>query len=166
MRGSVLQKSEVVEARKRKKRGAHAALCGALVLVCVTVFAISPAFADAASQYADQLGTLRAELVKLTEQDTAGLAQEDIARISGWLDEAEKELAERDAESASFLLKRSEYGLDLVRALTVASQIESKATEQEKAFSQVDEQIAALKTEAEALQAQKAQLTQQLNQLR
>lgn len=162
MKGSVLQKSVM----DNKRGGARAKFCGALVLLCSVGFAISPAFADAASQYAEQLGVLRAELVKLTEQDAAGLAQEDIGRISGWLDEAEKELAERDSESASFLLKRSEYGVDLVRALTVASQIEAKAAEQEKAFSQVDEQIAALKVEAEALEAQKAQLTQQLNQLR
>lgn len=164
MKGSVLEKSELVVEKKRR-HGVRAVFCGVLVLCCMS-FAMSPAFADAASQYAEQLGTLRAELVKLTEQDEAGLAQEDIGRISGWLDEAEKELNDRDTETASFLLKRSEYGVDLVRALTVASQIEAKAAEQEKAFSQVDDQIAALKTEAEALEAQKAQLTQQLNQLR
>ena len=151
--------------RAVRGRGTRAVLCASLVMCCA-MLATSPAFADAASQYAEQLGKLRADLVALTEQDAAGLAQEDIGRISGWLDQAEKELNERDAESASFLLKRSEYGVDLVRALTVASQIEAKADEQEKAFSQVDEQIATLKTETEALEAQKAQLTQQLNQLR
>lgn len=123
-----------------------------------------PALASADG--ASTLQTLRAELAAQSEQDAAGLAQDDIAQVTTWLAEADRHLEEGDSDEASYKLKRAEYGINLVRALTVASQVEAKAIEQETAFEQSDEQVATLKAEVEALQARKSELTQQLNQVR
>ncbi len=133
-----------------------------LGILCVGV----PGFAGAADRYKTQLEALRGELVTQSEQDAAGLAQSDIEQITTWLEQADAHLKAGDTDDAGYKLKRAEYGIDLVRALTVASQIEAKAVEQETAFGQSDDQVAALKAEVEALQAKKAELTQQLNQLR
>lgn len=143
----------------------HHRTFGAVALVGVLLLG-TPGFADAVDRYKGKLDELRAELVTQSEQDAAGLAQDDIAQITTWLSQAEKHLNEGDSDEASYKLKRAEYGIDLVRALTVASQIEAKAAEQEQAFGQSDEQVATLKAEVEALQAKKSELTQQLNQVR
>ncbi len=137
-----------------------------VALVSGSLLIASTGFADAVARYSEQLGLLRTELATQTDADAAGIAQDDIAKVTSWLEEAETKLAERDTEAASYLLKRSEYGLDLIRNLTVVSQIEAKAEAQEKSFAQADEQVATLKAEVEALNAKKADLQQQLNQLR
>ena len=110
-----------------------------------------------------KLAELRGALKTLSARDEASIAQDDVARIAGWLDEAKALLDSNDDEEAAYLLKRSEYGLALVAELVKVSQIEARASSQEQAAGQTDAQIEALKAEVEALQAKKSELTQQLN---
>lgn len=136
------------------------------VAVAVVCASASPAFADAAARYRKQLETFRAEVTQQAEADEAGLASDELTLLADWLDQAETFLKQGDTDAAGYQLKRVEYGLDLVRALVAASQIEAKAKEQEAAHAQASEQVAKLKNEVDELVAKKAELQKQLQSLR
>lgn len=139
-------------------------LAGCIALTLIS--ASSLAIADASARQREQLAALRASLVTHAEQDDAKLASDDIQLVSSWLDQADELLAKREGDQASYRLKRAEYGVELVGAIVIASQIEAKANDQEAAFVRSDEQIAALKQEVEQLQQKRAALNSELNTLR
>ena len=142
-----------------------------LVVACMLVasalaLGAGPAFAGAADRYREQIQTFRAQLAEQAEADEAGLAAQDINKLADWLDEAESLLEQGETDEAGYRLKRVEYGLELVRALTAASQIQAQAENQELAATEARAQVTELEQQVTELKARKAELEQQLRQLR
>lgn len=137
------------------------ALASGLVLSLLA----TPLMANPKVRYQASIDELRALLEEQEKADSKKLAQEDLQDVHDWLDNAEKLLASGDYTRVNRLLKRSEYGLDLVTAVVGAAQVLVRAETQESGFGKAQEQIKTMRVEITKLQTEKQELQRQLQGL-
>ena len=118
--------------------------------------------AQSRARYQETIDSLRLMLDEQAKLDLKNLAEADREDAFLWLDDAERLLSKGDLDGASRLIKRAEYGVELVTAATAASQIQGRAEAQEADYFTAQEQIEALKKEVAELQEQSKALAQEL----
>lgn len=133
--------------------------------VCLMLLLATPLMANPKVRYQASIDEFRALLEEQESADTRKLAAEDLQDVHDWLDNAEKLLATGDYTRVNQLLKRVEYGLDLVTAVVGAAQMLVQAETQESGFGKAQEQIKNMRVEITKLQAEKQELQRQLQGL-
>lgn len=134
------------------------------VLLTLTLFVV-PSWANPKVRYQESIDQFRAMLEEQESADTKKLAAEDLQDVHSWLDTSEKLLANGDYTRVHQMLKRVEYGLDLVTAVVGAAKMLVHAETQESGYGKAKEQIGTMRTEIQKLQAEKAELQRQLQAL-
>jgi hypothetical protein len=133
------------------------------LIIAFTLLIAAPGAAQ--DRYGQQITAFRAVLAEQADLDKGALAADERALMEQWLSEAEAMLAKGDRAGASRRLKRVEDGMELVRALVVASQLAGDADKQEQSAKAAAEQVESMKKEVEALTAKRQELQTQLRQL-
>lgn len=130
------------------------------MVILVVFFALLPSLgmADARKRYKQQIDQFRVMLEQTAKLDSQKLTEDDRTDVLKWLEESEVLLAKGDMDAVNMRLKRVEYAMELVQQLTVVSQIQGKALEQEKGHASASEEIEKMKKEIEKLQKQKQKL--------
>ncbi|RDV39116.1 hypothetical protein DV096_00660 [Bradymonadaceae bacterium TMQ3] len=134
------------------------------VLAAVTLVA-QLGFANSPERSRQQIGEFRAQLEELESSDRKEVASRDVEMIEGWLQEAEVLLANGQQEAVTMRMRRVEYGLDMVRALVQAGNIDASAESQEERYHQARAEIEELQSEISALERRKAELQEELNRV-
>jgi phage shock protein A len=139
-----------------------------LTAAFLTLALVLGASSEGAAQdrYVQQISAFRAVLAEQADLDKGQLAADERALMEQWLQEAEALLKKGDRTGAARRLKRVEDGMELVRALVVASQMAGDADTQEQSAKAAAEQVESMKKEIEALVAKRQELQSQLQQLR
>ncbi len=141
--------------------------CLTLLTVCsLTLGGVGVSQAQSRARYQETIDSLRVMLDEQAKLDIKNLAERDREDVFLWLDDAERLLAKGDLDAASKLIKRSEYGVELVTATAAASQIQSRAEGQEADFFTAQEQIEKLKAEVVKLQEQAKALATELKAIK
>jgi hypothetical protein len=139
----------------------------ALLATCSLTFgAVGDSSAQSRARYQETIDSLRVMLDEQAKLDLKELAAADREDVFLWLDDAERLLSKGDLDGASQLIKRAEYGVELVTATTAASQIQGRAEAQEADFFTAQEQIEALKKEVAELQKKREALAQELTTIK
>lgn len=143
-------------------------LATSFTAACLALALVLGASSEGAAQdrYAQQISAFRAVLAEQADLDKGQLAADERALMEQWLQEAEALLQQGDRAGAARRLKRVEDGVELVRALVVASQMAGDADTQEQSAKVAAEQVESMKKEIEALVAKRQELQSQLQQLR
>src|SRR5690554_3495466 len=115
-------------------------------------------FANNAERSRQQIGEFRAQLEELETTDRKAVASRDIEMVEGWLQESEVLLANGQQEAVSMRIRRVEYGLDMIRAMVQAGNIDASAESQEERYHQAQAEIEKLQSEISALERRKAEL--------
>lgn len=139
-------------------------LTAAFLILALVLGASSEGAAQ--DRYVQQISAFRAVLAEQADLDKGQLAADERALMEQWLQEAEALLKKGDRTGAARRLKRVEDGMELVRALVVASQMAGDADTQEQSAKAAAEQVESMKKEIEALVAKRQELQSQLQQLR
>ena len=139
-------------------------LCIACAVV-TTIGAVSVSTAQSRARYQETIDSLRVMLDEQAKIDEKGLAERDREDVFLWLDDAERLIAKGDLDGAGRLIKRAEYGVELVTAVSAASQIQARAEKQEADFFTAQEQIEALKAEIQKLQDKKKSIEGEIRTL-
>ncbi|RAL23692.1 hypothetical protein DL240_05910 [Lujinxingia litoralis] len=137
----------------------------AAVLLTLTLFA-QVGFANNAERSRQQIGEFRSQLEELEASDRKQAATRDIEMIEGWLQESEVLLANGQQETVTMRMRRVEYGLDMVRAMIQAGNIDASAEGQEERYHQARAEIEELQSEIGALEGRKAELEAELARVR
>lgn len=123
-------------------------------------------FANAKARYREQLDQFRVMIDEMAKLDLQNMAADDRSDVIKWLEEAEVFLARGDLGATGTRLKRIEYGLEMVRQITMVSQLQGQAQQQEQSFHSATEDMTKLQQEVQALKAKKTALDQELKSLR
>jgi hypothetical protein len=135
----------------------------AAATLAISLLTAAPGWAQ--DRYVQQISAFRAVLAEQADMDKGALAADERALMEQWLAEAEELLAKGDRANAGRRLKRVEDGMELVRALVVASQMAGEADQQEQSAKAAAEQVSSMQKEIEALSARRQELQNQLRQL-
>ena len=122
-------------------------------------------FANNAERSRQQIGEFRAQLEELETTDRKAVASRDIEMVEGWLQESEVLLANGQQEAVSMRIRRVEYGLDMIRAMVQAGNIDASAESQEERYHQAQAEIEELQSEISALERRKAELQSELDRV-
>ena len=150
---------------RRRRASALAQPLAALALAALIVAAPLAASANAKARYREQIDQFRVMLDEMSKLDLQDLAASDRADIIKWLEEADVLLARGDLDRTGAHLKRAEYGLEMVRQITLVSQLQGQAQQQEQTFHAASEELTKLTDEIGKLTAQKASLERELTSL-
>jgi len=136
-----------------------------VVLVALTMVLAPVADANPTKRYQQSLEQMRALLAQHAENDPKDITAEDRADIARWLDEADKALDQGSLKSASRLLKRAEFGLEVVVSTLAAANLRLKALAQQKAYEDAKVQIEQMGKEIDKLKIKKQELEREMRKL-
>ncbi|MEM1349426.1 MAG: hypothetical protein AAGI01_12765 [Myxococcota bacterium] len=136
----------------------------AVIMALATTLA-PQAWANPTRRYQQALEHMRAQLAQHTEDDPKDITAEDRADVARWLDEADAALANGSLKSASQLLKRATFGLEVIESTLAAAALRLKALAQQKAYEDAKAQMEQMGKEIDELKLKKKQLEQEMRKL-
>lgn len=142
----------------------HVRFVSFLLLLVLWLIA-TPLMANPRARYQKSIDHFRMELEAQAKIDAKNVTADDRADIETWIADAEKLLVSRDYTSVSRLLKRIEYGIELVTTTASAAILYHRAEVQETNYHKAKEQMSAMNKELEVLKAKKRTLEKELKEL-